>query len=651
MHGSIQSTDLERRVRALLEEAYELQGKEAARKAQEAVALADEAPEESQVLSGCRAYASFLALRSGNRLEEAFHVGHAALVPLQECGDTQWYCRMLTELGSNLGRRGRCEEAQSILEQGLEQSRENGYPELEARTLRLLGNTHDMLGDPAKALDLTLQARVIHRRLGDRDGEASALASAGPLYRILGAYPEALVTLKGAIALLKDDEASDTRAAAQMHLAVVYVVVGLHNEALECAQSARKAAPPGSPAAVYALNTLVYAYGEAGRHDEALEVGERALLEARALERDHLIADVLLHIGDVLVPADRLDEAESRYREALELSAGMDDMQVIAGCKVGLARVLEGLGEIDQAFALVDPLIEAWEGYGERHTLVEIHELLSRLSEARGDRDRALTHLQRASAIRADLFSRETDVRLHNLQVSAELRRERERSADALHELSGRVMQSQEEERRRVARDLHDDLGQQLALLAVEIDLMAESPPDSKDDTSTALQLLAERAQSIARQVQVISHQLHPATLEQLGFVKATQALCEQTARLRGIEVDVQAQVEGLVSDDLGLCLYRILQESLQNATRHGRANQVAVRIQGDGAELHMTVSDNGTGFDPQDTSGSGIGLASMNERARHLGGRLSVQSAPGRGTTIDVRLPRPGTPPDEVRE
>jgi signal transduction histidine kinase len=123
-------------------------------------------------------------------------------------------------------------------------------------------------------------------------------------------------------------------------------------------------------------------------------------------------------------------------------------------------------------------------------------------------------------------------------------------------------------------------------------------------------------------------------------LVKATQAMCEQVAALHGIEIDVQTDVEGQVPDDMGLCLYRIVQECLQNAIRHGKAGHVTVRIEQDGTDGILTVSDDGLGFDPRGVSGSGIGLASMNERARHLGGSFTIESTPGRGATVHVRLP-----------
>jgi signal transduction histidine kinase len=644
MDAAETSTPLKYRVKGLLDRAYEARSQDGADSARELVTLIDSLPERARELQGYRACARFLVLDGEGRLEEAFDAGESALPLLERCGASSWHCRMLSELGSNLGRRGRCEEALPLLERGLAASRESGYRDLEGRILFLLGNIYDMLGDARRALDVTLEACKIYRQLGNRAGEGTALSSIGPLYRILGAYPEALDALKRAIVLLEVGGAQSALVSALLNLAVVYVVVGLHDEALQAAERALEIVPAESPAAVDALSACVYAYGESGRHEVALVMGERALRAARTQESDHLIADVLLRVGDVLLAAGRLDEAEDRYREALALARDMDDLRISVGCKVGLARVLEEQGEADRAHALVEPLLEAWEQYGEHHTLIELHELLSRLCESLDDPAQSLAHLKRVHALRADLFSRETGVRLHNIHVSDELRRERERSAEEVRELSGRVIQSQEDERRRVASDLHDDLGQRLALLAVEIDILAQSPPDSREDAATALGLLAEHAQSIAEQVHVISHQLHPATLAQLGFVKATQAMCGQTAGLLGIEVEVHAHVEGQVPDDVGLCLYRILQEGLQNVTRHGQASQVTVRIGGDGGEVYLTISDNGSGFDPQAVSGSGIGLASMYERARHLGGHLTVRSAPGRGATIDVRLPCPET-------
>jgi len=180
-----------------------------------------------------------------------------------------------------------------------------------------------------------------------------------------------------------------------------------------------------------------------------------------------------------------------------------------------------------------------------------------------------------------------------------------------------------------------------LALLAVEADLLAQSPPGSAEGAATAFGSLAHRARSIAEQVHTISHNLHPAHLAQLGLVEATRSVCDDTARLHDIEIEFEAEdVPQRTPDDLALCLYLIVQEGLNNAVRHGHAPRASVHLAATADEIRLRLVDAGSGFDPDHIEKPGIGLASMRERAHHLGGSFKLHSRPAEGTRIEVSLP-----------
>ncbi|MBX9626898.1 MAG: PAS domain S-box protein [Gemmataceae bacterium] len=204
--------------------------------------------------------------------------------------------------------------------------------------------------------------------------------------------------------------------------------------------------------------------------------------------------------------------------------------------------------------------------------------------------------------------------------------------------LPGRLLDAQEAERRRIARELHDDISQNLALLAVEMDLLA-GPPSSAEAGVPARDLSA-RLKGVSSAVHDLSHQLHPSKLEQLGLVAAVRGLCQEYARARGL--DVKFTHYGLPDrfrPEAELCLFRIVQEALGNVAKHSGVRHAAVELIGSPGEVRLRVADDGVGFDPT-ARGGRLGLASMRERVNLVGGEVVIDSRPGGGTRIDVRVP-----------
>jgi PAS domain S-box-containing protein len=209
-----------------------------------------------------------------------------------------------------------------------------------------------------------------------------------------------------------------------------------------------------------------------------------------------------------------------------------------------------------------------------------------------------------------------------------------------LKSLAGHLLRAQEGERRRIARELHDDLSQSLALLAVELDLLGRRPPPTAGGVADQARGLADRVKELAAAVHALSHQLHPAKLEQLGLVAAVQGLCRETAGHHGLDVKFTHHgVPAAVPAPTALCLYRVAQEALRNVVKHAATGHAAVELSGSAAGLRLRVADDGAGFDPA-AGRPGLGLVSMRERLHLVGGRFAVDSRPGGGTRIDVFVP-----------
>jgi PAS domain S-box-containing protein len=209
-------------------------------------------------------------------------------------------------------------------------------------------------------------------------------------------------------------------------------------------------------------------------------------------------------------------------------------------------------------------------------------------------------------------------------------------------DLASQLLTAQEGERRRIAREMHDDLTQRLAVLAIEVNKL-ERVPALAGSAVTRLGAVREQLVSLSEDVHTLSRQLHPSILDDLGLVDALRSECATFQDREGIEVRYRA--EGTSPDlprDVCLGLYRIAQEGLRNVARHSGAGRAEVSLLGCGPDVLLTVSDEGKGFERNGRAGrSGIGLAGMEERARLIGAELTIQSAPGKGTTITALVPR----------
>jgi signal transduction histidine kinase len=205
-----------------------------------------------------------------------------------------------------------------------------------------------------------------------------------------------------------------------------------------------------------------------------------------------------------------------------------------------------------------------------------------------------------------------------------------------IRDLGGRLLTAQETERARIARELHDDVSQQLALLEMDLELLRAAIQDRADAVGEPL----NRTRDIAGTVHALSHRLHPARLHLVGLVPAIDGLRQELSRPDLRVTLTHDRVPRTLPPDLTLCAYRVVQEALQNAVKHGAATEVAIHLRGGAEALEIEVADDGQGFDVQKAYGGGLGLISMSERLEAVGGRLDLVSAPGEGTRVRATVP-----------
>jgi signal transduction histidine kinase len=218
---------------------------------------------------------------------------------------------------------------------------------------------------------------------------------------------------------------------------------------------------------------------------------------------------------------------------------------------------------------------------------------------------------------------------------------ERKRAEEALQNLSARLINVHEDERRRIARELHDDFGQNLAILSVDLELFKNRMSNPEKPVLDFLEAQIKRSKELSSKLQLLSRQLHPSIIEHVGLVPAISGFCKELSDRHAI--DIQLTHDGVsqsLPGDVSLCLYRIVQESLRNVIKHSGAPTARVELHQAATELTLCISDTGAGFDPTgDHARRGLGLLSMRERLRIIGGKFSITRIEPHGTRIDVRV------------
>jgi PAS domain S-box-containing protein len=213
----------------------------------------------------------------------------------------------------------------------------------------------------------------------------------------------------------------------------------------------------------------------------------------------------------------------------------------------------------------------------------------------------------------------------------------RKQMEEQLAGMSRKLIEAQEQERSRVGRELHDDINQRLSILSVELERLQENPSEIQE----RLGELRKSVRGLSNDVHALSLDLHSSQLEYLGVVAGIRSWCKEFGERQGIQVECRHDVRKTLPQEVGLCLFRVLQEALQNATKHSGVKRIEVQLREESDKIHLIVSDSGRGFDIETArQGRGLGLTSMRERIRLVNGTIDIQSTPMSGTTIHARVP-----------
>jgi two-component system sensor histidine kinase UhpB len=239
-----------------------------------------------------------------------------------------------------------------------------------------------------------------------------------------------------------------------------------------------------------------------------------------------------------------------------------------------------------------------------------------------------------------------TDTDITELKRTEEaLRRTDEALRDSharIEDLAGRLIVAQEEERKHVARELHDDLNQQVAALALGISRLKQELPDAAAGIHEQLAGLWRATELLSERIRKVSHELHSIVLQHVGLSAALTSYCDEFSDREGIAVTLHVRgAVDAVTPEAALCLYRVAQESLRNIARHSRARSAMVELSATNGTVELRITDRGVGFDPGEArEGRGLGLLSIEERVKLLNGSLELSARPGAGTELKARIP-----------
>src|SRR5262245_1306306 len=219
---------------------------------------------------------------------------------------------------------------------------------------------------------------------------------------------------------------------------------------------------------------------------------------------------------------------------------------------------------------------------------------------------------------------------------------ERKLAEEALSMVGRRLIEAHEEERTWIARELHDDISQRLGLLLMNLESLRKGVQTSAAEFREGIGKVIQQVSNLSSDLQALSHRLHSSKLEYLGLVAAVAGYCRELSDQHKVEIDLHSEnIPNDLSQEISLCIFRVLQEALQNAVKHSGSRRFQVSLSRKSNDIVLTVHDSGIGFDPvQAIKGSGLGLTSMKERLKLVQGELLIESQPGTGTTIHVRVP-----------
>lgn len=334
----------------------------------------------------------------------------------------------------------------------------------------------------------------------------------------------------------------------------------------------------------------------------------------------------------------------SRYRHLPLMTAwGTSALIVVGAFGPKLEGVPIWMGITNRILGVVVVWVTLFFLLERRRAVEELEDARSGLEQRVEERTSQLAQVNKALVAEiTERIDTETSLRASEAALESS-RRALQQSQEELRALTASLLTAQEEERRRISRELHDDINQRLAMMVVELEALERAYPEAPAGLGSRLRSLQDNATELSEDVRHLAYQYHPSVLDDLGLAVALRRLVEDFSTRTGLPCTLHhCELPEALPPSIATCLYRITQEGLNNVAKHANATHVGVDVTRDNGMLALSISDDGKGLSPVPPArnGTGLGLASMNERVRLVKGALEIDSQPGRGTTIRARIP-----------
>lgn len=581
-------------------------------------------------------------------------------------------------------------------EMALEQSREIGFPKGEAQALNDLGIL--LIDDNAfpAALDLFDKALKIRQELGDSAGVAALYNKQGIIHQKQGNLEAALDRQLRALVIYEQQEQDLWISYTLNNIAIIHYNLGnlpksleYHQRALDLRRELQDTygigASYGNMANVYLemgdtnrafgylreavnwlqetgssealgvqMNNLGAIFVSMGELDSARKYLEKALLIRRQLGDSKAIASTLGSLGELYLREGRYSIAEKTLDEALSLARNANVREEQINVLSRLSTLYEETGRLDKALQSLREYVRVKDEVYNDNVNARIMEMQARFdAESQEQQIVLLTSQQQLK----DLKIRQQRTQITLLLVFIVMLvgaaffeyyryRQKQRSllqAETMRQQELRmkaVIQAQEEERKRIAEDLHDGVGQTLSGLKLACEGIAEQVTASNSGKDQILQL-GRSLDNACSEVRTISHQMRPKALTELGLIPAIDEMLSNTFTHSGISYSFDHfGVEGRFDEKIEVSVYRIIQELVNNIIKHSNATEASFQLLKNNQRLVLVVEDNGKGFDYDQGKGKGIGLLNLDSRVDTVGGEINYESHPGEGTLVTIRIP-----------
>ena len=555
-----------------------------------------------------------------------------------------------------------------------------------------IGLVYYKRSDYEKALENHFASLKIQEELHDKNGIATSYNNIGVIYHDQGNYDKALENHFASLKIREETQDKNGIAASFNNIGLIYYDEGNYEKALEnYLASLKMREETGDKQAIGTLyNNIGLIYSNRGKIEEALENYLASLKICENIGDKQGIAASYNNIGDVYRSKNKPDKALENYFASLKICEEIGDKEGIAMGNIAIANVYSDKLNYGKASEWLEKGLQFAKETGAKQLLLEVYKGLSEVSEKTNDYRNAYKYHQLYSGFKDSIFNEKNAQQIAELQTKYETEKKEkenklliqqnllqqakiekrtlmliilisiliftiaislllyyryklkqqtlmEQEMNSQQQLRFKaIIDAEEKERRRIAQELHDGLGQLLSTAKLNISVLEDSPPDEKQ-VKNALALI----DNAIDEVRTISHNMMPGVLIRLGLISALRELVRKISDSNKIKVELTADCDERLSELSEIAIYRIVQESVNNMIKYSQGSGIMININKNRSDLFLEINDNGIGFDTSlIENSSGIGWKNIYARTSLLQGIIQVTSAPSKGTSVNIHFP-----------